>query len=101
MGYLADVAETGVEVLRALERQEYDLILMDIQMPVMDGLEATRRILEAIPERRRPRIVAMTANATAEDRSRCLEVGMDDYIPKPLRLERLHEVLESTPRVGG
>ncbi len=101
MGYLADVAETGVEVLRALERQEYDLILMDIQMPVMDGLEATRRILEAIPERRRPRIVAMTANATAEDRSRCLDVGMDDYIPKPLRLERLHEVLESTPRVGG
>lgn len=96
MGYSADVAENGEEVLRAIDRKPYDLILMDVQMPVLDGLEATRRLHVLRPDpASRPRIVAMTANATAEDRKRCLDAGMDDYLAKPLRLERLYEVLKA------
>lgn len=99
MGYSADVAENGEEVLRALDRQPYDLILMDVQMPIMDGLEATRRVHITRPAPAiYPRIVAMTAFATAEDRKRCLDAGMDDYIAKPLRLERLYEILSASPR---
>lgn len=94
MGYSADVAENGEEVLRAIQRQPYDLVLMDVQMPLMDGLETTRRILDLQPPPPLfPKIVAMTAYATAEDRKRCLDAGMHDYIAKPLRLERLYEIL--------
>ena len=95
MGYRADVAGNGVEALEAVERQPYDVVFMDVQMPEMDGLEATRRIRAALPDS--PRIVAMTANAMDGDREACLEAGMDDYVSKPIRIEELLAALEKTP----
>ncbi|HEX7199935.1 MAG TPA: ATP-binding protein, partial [Dongiaceae bacterium] len=77
LGYLADVAGNGIEVLEALRREPYDLILMDLQMPRMDGLEATRRIRAEFPRERQPRIVAMTANVLSEQREACLAAGME------------------------
>jgi CheY-like chemotaxis protein len=102
MGYQADVAANGLEVLSALKRQLYDVVLMDVQMPEMDGLEASRRITAKWPAGRRPRIVAMTANAMAGDREMCLAAGMDDYITKPIRVDALVEALmQAQPRNGG
>ncbi len=89
LGYRADVAANGLEAIQALERQPYDLILMDVQMPEMDGLEASRRICAQWPPENRPVIVAMTANAMQGDREMCLAAGMDDYISKPIRMEEL------------
>jgi len=97
LGYMADVAANGIEVLQALERQHYDLVLMDIQMPEMDGVEATRRIFELYTENERPRIVAMTAHAMEGDRERYLGVGMDDYVSKPIRVQELVEALKRSP----
>jgi CheY-like chemotaxis protein len=93
MGYRVDVANNGLEVLRALERQPYDMILMDVQMPEMDGIEATRQIVRRWARPSRPWIVAMTANAMQGDREMCLQAGMDDYIAKPIRIEELVEAL--------
>ena len=92
LGYRADVAANGQEVLDALERQDYDVILMDIQMPGVDGLEATKRILERFPERR-PYIIAMTANALRGDRERFLAAGMDCYLSKPIEIADLARAL--------
>jgi signal transduction histidine kinase/CheY-like chemotaxis protein/HPt (histidine-containing phosphotransfer) domain-containing protein len=93
MGYRADVAGNGLEALQALERQAYDLVLMDVQMPEMDGLEATRQIRWRWPQA--PLfIAAMTANAMEGDRELCLAAGMDDYLSKPIRPEALAAVLE-------
>jgi PAS domain S-box-containing protein len=92
-GIHADVAATGMEALDALIGVSYDLVLMDCQMPEMDGFEATRRIRERERGSRRMPVVAMTANAMAGDRERCLEAGMDDYIPKPVRVPDLHRAL--------
>jgi CheY-like chemotaxis protein len=89
LGYRADVAANGLEVLAALERQPYDVVLMDVQMPEMDGLEASRRIRRQWPDEQGPRIIAMTANATVEDRDICLAAGMDDYVSKPIRPQAL------------
>jgi PAS domain S-box-containing protein len=89
LGYRADVAANGIEVLRALRRQPYDVVLMDVQMPDMDGLEATRVIGREFGDERRPRIVAMTANAMKEDRDECFAAGMDDFITKPIQLTEL------------
>ena len=89
MGYRADLASNGLEVIQALRRQEYDVVLMDVQMPEMDGLEATRVIREKWSSEKRPRIIAMTANAMRGDREKCLEAGMDDYISKPVRTDEL------------
>jgi PAS domain S-box-containing protein len=89
LGYRADVAANGLEVLGALRRQPYDVVLMDVQMPELDGLEATRRIVGEWPAEQRPRIIAMTANAMRGDRERCIEAGMDDYMSKPVRVEEL------------
>ncbi len=101
LGYQADVAANGLEVIAALERQPYDVILMDMQMPEMDGLEATRLICQKWPETQRPQIIAMTANVLQGDRELCLEAGMDDYIGKPVRIEELVRALsESYPRFG-
>jgi len=97
MGYRADVVANGLEVLEALQRQRYDVILMDVQMPEMDGLEASRAIHEGWEAWQRPRIVAMTANAMQGDREECLAAGMDDYLTKPIQIEALQETLE---RIG-
>ena len=100
LGYRADVAANGLEVLSALERQSYDVILMDMQMPEMDGLEATRRIRTHRPKGSSPRIVAMTANVTKEDRQACFEAGMDDYLSKPIRVNELVSALCKCPPVA-
>lgn len=94
LGYRADLAANGHEVLAALALRAYDLILMDIQMPEMDGLEATRHILEGWPAGERPQIVAMTAHAHNEARRLCVESGMDDYVTKPVRVEDLTRMLK-------
>ncbi len=100
MGYRADVVTNGAEVLDALGRQPYDVVLMDVEMPVMDGLEASRRINQLWPATQRPRIVAMTANAMQGDRETCLAAGMDDYLSKPIRAEELAAALaRSEPHV--
>jgi CheY-like chemotaxis protein/HPt (histidine-containing phosphotransfer) domain-containing protein len=93
LGYRADVVSDGREALEALDRQRYDVVLMDVQMPEMDGLEATRRILERGADDR-PRIVAMTAGATEADREACLAAGMDDYVSKPIREQELSAALD-------
>jgi signal transduction histidine kinase/HAMP domain-containing protein/ActR/RegA family two-component response regulator len=93
LGYTADVAGNGIEAVGAAEEGAYDVVLMDVQMPEMDGLEATREI-RARGGEPRPRIVAMTANAMAEDRDICLAAGMDDYVSKPIRVEELVSALE-------
>jgi CheY-like chemotaxis protein len=89
LGYQADVAGNGLEAIAALERQRYDVVLMDVQMPELDGLDATRQICSRWPRADRPRIIAMTANAMQGDRDLCLAAGMDDYISKPIRTEEL------------
>ncbi|MEM7587927.1 MAG: response regulator, partial [Acidobacteriota bacterium] len=93
LGYQADVAANGLEAIEAVRRQSYDVVLMDIQMPEMDGIDATRHIVRQEPESR-PQIIAMTASALPSDRERCLQAGMDDYIVKPVSLEDLHAALE-------
>ena len=92
-GIEADVVASGIEALDALLGVSYDLVLMDCQMPLMDGYEATRRIRERERGSRRLPVVAMTANAMTGDRERCLEAGMDDYIPKPVRVDELQRAL--------
>ena len=96
MGYRADLASNGIEAVESVERQAYDVVLMDVQMPEMDGLEAARRITARWPPEARPRIVAMTANAMQGDREMCLAAGMDDYLTKPIRVEALVEALNNT-----
>lgn len=95
LGYEADVAADGLEVLDALRRQPYDLILMDLQMPEMDGLETTRQIRRTWSLEQQPHIIAMTANAMPEDRALCLAAGMNDFISKPVRLQDLMAILHS------
>jgi CheY-like chemotaxis protein len=94
MGYRADVAGNGLEVIEAIERQKYDVVLMDVQMPEMDGLEASRQICSRWPRGKRPRIVAMTANAMQGDKEKCFEAGMDDYVSKPVRVGELISALD-------
>jgi signal transduction histidine kinase/CheY-like chemotaxis protein len=93
LGYTADVAKNGVEAVAAVTHQLYDVVLMDVQMPEMDGLEATQRIRATLPVAIQPRIVAMTANAMQGDRDECFAAGMDDYISKPFRPEDLAKML--------
>jgi CheY-like chemotaxis protein len=96
LGYKADAVANGCEVLQALDTRIYDLILLDVQMPEMDGYEAARRIAARwqANEAGRPRMIAMTGNAMQGDREKCLEAGMDDYITKPVRIEELRAILE-------
>ncbi|MEP1207664.1 MAG: GAF domain-containing protein [Rhizobiaceae bacterium] len=100
MGYRTDLASNGVEALESVARQTYDVVLMDVQMPEMDGLEASRTINATYPDNR-PRIIAMTANAMQGDREMCLAAGMDDYIAKPIRVDRLTEALLNSPKRPG
>ncbi len=98
LGYLPEVVSNGLEAIEALQRQKYDILFMDMQMPEMDGLEATRYIVSHWTNAERPRIVAMTANVMSGDRERCVEAGMDDYVSKPIRIE---EIQNSLKRWGG
>lgn len=98
MGYQVSIANDGLEAIKSLELNDYDVVLMDMQMPNLDGLEATRRIRTATSQVRNPLIpiVAMTANAMQGDRESCLEAGMDDYISKPINVDDLQAVLKKT-----
>ena len=104
IGYAADVAANGFEVIDALKRQSYDLVFMDVQMPEMDGFEATKMILKLWPDDVRPKIIAMTANAMQGDREHCLEMGMDDYISKPVTIVEIQDAIirwgEKTQKVS-
>ena len=91
LGYKADVAVNGLEVLRALQSKPYDAVLMDVQMPEMDGLEATRQIRACGLN---TQIIAMTAHALEGDREECLQAGMNEYISKPIRMEELQKALD-------
>jgi PAS domain S-box-containing protein len=95
IGYRADVAANGLEVLEALDRETYDVVIMDVQMPEMDGLEATRQIRQRWPPGRRPHIIAATANAMQEEREACLAAGMNAYLSKPIRVESLATALSN------
>ncbi len=91
------MVQNGLEVIEKITKSDYDVILMDIQMPEMDGLEATKKVRgQAITQ---PFIIAMTANAMAEDREICISAGMDDYIAKPMKLEELVNLLRKTATI--
>jgi signal transduction histidine kinase/HPt (histidine-containing phosphotransfer) domain-containing protein/BarA-like signal transduction histidine kinase len=94
LGYRADIANNGLEVLKALEQKAYDILFLDVQMPEMDGLEAARQICQRWPTEKRPCIIAMTGNALMGDREKCLSAGMDDYISKPVRVGDLQSALQ-------
>lgn len=101
MGYRADVVANGLEVIEALQRQQYDVVLMDINMPEMDGLEASQKICQEWETNIRPHIIAMTANAMRGDREVCLAAGMDDYISKPVQIEELAQALSKfSPKIS-
>jgi CheY-like chemotaxis protein len=93
LGYRADLVANGLEAVDAVRRVAYDVVFMDLQMPELDGVGATREIIIEHPHDRRPRIVALTANAYDEDREACLAAGMDDYVSKPLKTETLEAAL--------
>jgi CheY-like chemotaxis protein/HPt (histidine-containing phosphotransfer) domain-containing protein len=94
LGYRADLAHNGLEVLKALEQKPYDMLFLDVQMPEMDGLECARQISHRWTRDKRPVVIAMTGNALMGDREKCLAAGMDDYISKPVRIAELQAVLE-------
>ncbi|MBW7881452.1 MAG: response regulator [Caldilineaceae bacterium] len=98
-GYDADVVANGDEAVEALKRQHYDLVLMDVHMPELDGIEATRIIRGHLPANSQPLIFAMTAAALTDDRQACLDAGMDGYITKPVKVEQLAEVLRRVQTV--
>ena len=100
LGYRVDMVADGVEAVEAVTRRPYDVVLMDVQMPEMDGLEATRVIRSLPPTTTQPRIIAMTANAFAEDKAKCLDAGMDDYLSKPVRSEDLAAALLRAASAG-
>jgi CheY-like chemotaxis protein len=89
LGYRADAVTNGLEAVDAVKRQTYDVVWMDVQMPEMDGLEATRCIRRLASGHPQPRIIAMTANARPEDRQECLDAGMDDFISKPVQIDAI------------
>jgi CheY-like chemotaxis protein len=93
LSYRADIASNGLEVLQALDRQPYDVVLMDVQMPEMDGLEATRQVRATVATQQ-PYIIGLTANAMQGDREMCLDAGMDDYVTKPIQVKELINALK-------
>ncbi|HEY4988498.1 MAG TPA: response regulator, partial [Opitutaceae bacterium] len=95
MGYNADAVGNGLEAVNAFQNRSYDLVLMDLQMPEMDGLEASRQIRRTVAADRQPKIIALTANAMQGDREICLDAGMDDYISKPVKM---HEIVAAIRR---
>jgi len=99
IGYSLDIASNGFEAVKAVEHKTYDVILMDVQMPEMDGLEASKTICAKNLGAKKPRIIGMTAHALASDKERCLAAGMDDYVSKPVRLELLIGALARAKRI--
>jgi CheY-like chemotaxis protein len=99
LGYKPDIAGNGLEVLAALQRQPYDVVLMDVQMPEMDGIEATRRICAEWSNGDRPRIIALTAGVLAEQRQACLDAGIDEFLDKPIVMDRLVRALQTCRRI--
>ncbi len=97
LGYRADIASNGLEAVQSVERQTYDVVLMDVQMPEMDGLDATRNI-RRLAQVTQPHIIAMTANAMEGDREMCLASGMNDYVSKPIRVNELVNALLTAER---
>jgi CheY-like chemotaxis protein len=95
IGVQADLVTNGREAIEAVEQRDYDVVLMDVQMPELDGLSASRGIRGRIPAHRQPQIIALTANATEADRRICLEAGMDQFCTKPIRAAKLSEVLHA------
>ncbi len=93
MGYKADSVVNGSDAVKILYEKSYDIILMDIQMPEMSGIEATMKIREVFPASQQPIIIALTANAMAGDREKCLESGMVDYMTKPINVGQLQDVI--------
>ena len=93
LGYESDIANNGLEGFNAVQNKKYDLVLMDLQMPEMDGFTSSREIRQKIPAEEQPKIIALTANALQGDRELCLEAGMDDYITKPVKIHELREVI--------
>ena len=91
LGYIADIANNGLEVLRMVEMRVYDLILMDMQMPEMDGVTATKIIRQS--NQPQPRIIAVTANVSAEDRQLCFDAGMNDFVTKPLLIQEINRII--------
>ena len=100
LGYRADLAADGVEAVEAVRRVPYDVVFMDLQMPELDGMDATKQILLEHPPARRPRIIALTANAFDEDRDACLAAGMNDYLSKPLKTDLLEAALLRAHRIA-
>ena len=100
IGYRLDTVANGLEAVKAVERQQYDVVLMDVQMPEMDGLEAAKTICGKDLGSRKPRIIGMTAHALASDKERCLQAGMDDYVSKPVRIELLVSALAKAERIS-
>lgn len=94
LGYKVDTAVSGIECLDILDREKYDLILMDVQMPEMDGIETTQKIFEKFALEIKPVIIAITANTLPGDREKCLAAGMTDYLAKPLKFQELQKVIE-------
>ncbi len=92
-GYAVDLAQDGSEAVNLIQVHKYDLVFMDIQMPVMDGLEATRRIRKGLDEQQQPVIIAMTANALQEDKKKCINAGMDDFMVKPIKLDMVEKMI--------
>jgi len=98
MGYRADIAGNGLEVAESVDRPQYDVVLMDLHIPEMDGIEATRRILQKYPKEYRPSIIAVTVDAMQGDRELCISAGMDDYISKPIQIAELQEAQERSAK---
>lgn len=103
LGHSVDIVEDGLAAVQALRETRYDLVLMDMQMPTLDGLQATSRIRASVPSDEQPYIVAITATVMIEDRAACMAAGMDDYVTKPLRSSNLHAVITAVQalRPGG
>lgn len=97
LGYNADAVNNGLQVLKALEKRMYDLVLMDIVMPKMDGFEATKEIRKRYPSSKKPVIIALTAYILPDGRERCIKAGMNDYIAKPVRMSELADALGKCP----
>jgi len=93
LGYHADVVANGLLAVTAVQKQPYDVVFMDLQMPYMDGLEACRQIRRRLPAGRQPKIIAITANAMQGDRELCVAAGMDDYVAKPVKLKEIAAVI--------